>query len=193
MDLFCVIVNGTIMGNNFFSRLKNKCRRTLYKQVSSEDIVIGKTTRIAKTAIIEIRGGGSIKIGEHSEILDGVMILTQGGAIEIGNNSSINVNSIIYGHGGLKIGNNVLIAGGTMVIPNNHNFILKDKTIIEQGCTAKGIIIGDDVWIGHGCTILDGITLAEGTVVGAGSVVNKSTEPYSVIAGIPARIIKYRK
>ena len=79
-----------------------------------------------------------------------------------------------------------------MIIPNNHNFISRDKTIIEQGATAKGIVIEDDVWIGHGCTILDGIVLAKGTVVAAGSVVNKSTEPYSVVAGVPARIIKYR-
>lgn len=192
MDLFCVTVNGNMMGNNFLTRLKSKYKRLLYKEAINTNIHIGKTTHIAKTAVMEIRGGGTITIGENSEILDGVMILTHGGSIEIGNNCSINVYSIIYGHGGLKIGNNVLIAGGTMVIPNNHNFLSKEKTVIEQGCTAKGIVIEDDVWIGHGCTILDGVILAKGTVVGAGSVVNKSTKPYSVVAGVPSKIIKYR-
>jgi acetyltransferase-like isoleucine patch superfamily enzyme len=51
----------------------------------------------------------------------------------------------------------------------------------------------DDVWIGHGSTILDGVKLAVSSVVAAGSVVTKSTLPYSVVAGVPAKIIKFRK
>ncbi len=156
------------------------------------NVIIGATTIVYKSAIIENRNGGSVEIGEGCEIFDGVLILSYGGNIHIGDNCSINPYTIIYGHGGLLIGNNVLIAGGVMIIPNNHNFIEKKKTIIEQGCTAKGITIEDDVWIGHGCSILDGVTIREGTVIAAGSVVNQSTEPYSIVAGVPAKIIKYR-
>lgn len=166
--------------------------RKLLGHSTTPGITIAASAHIAPSAVVQIRGGGTIRIGENSEVLDGAMILTHGGNIDIGDNCSVNVYSVLYGHGGLKIGNNVLIAGGNMIIPNNHNFISRDKTIIEQGATAKGIVIEDDVWIGHGCTILDGITLAQGTVVAAGSVVTKTTEPYSVVAGIPARIIKYR-
>ncbi len=166
--------------------------RNFFRPGTNTNIVIGKSTYVSPTTLIEDRNGGTIRIGEKCEILDGVLILSYGGAIEIGDNCSINPYTIIYGHGGVKIGNNVLIAAATMIVPNNHNFQLKDKTIIEQGCTAKGIIIEEDVWIGHGCSLLDGITVSKGTVVAAGSVVNKSTEPYSVIAGIPAKIIKYR-
>jgi acetyltransferase-like isoleucine patch superfamily enzyme len=57
----------------------------------------------------------------------------------------------------------------------------------------KGIIIHDDVWIGTGARILDGVEIGEGCVVAAGAVVNKSVPPYSVVAGVPARIIKKRK
>lgn len=64
--------------------------------------------------------------------------------------------------------------------------------IYLQGVSAKGIIIEDNVWIGAGAKILDGVVLREGTVVGAGSVVNKSTEAYSVVVGIPARTIRVR-
>lgn len=155
-------------------------------------VVIGSTTRVYKSAVIENRNGGTIKIGEGCEIFDGVLILSYGGNIKIGDNCSINPYAIIYGHGGLRIGNNVLIAGGVMIIPNNHNFIEKDRIIIEQGCTAQGIVIEDDVWIGHGCSILDGVIVREGTVIAAGSVVNQSTEPYSIVAGVPAKVIKYR-
>lgn len=171
--------------------IKNRMRKLLGSG-TPPGITIAASAYVAPTAVVQVRGGGTIRIGENSEVMDGAMILTHGGDIEIGDNCSINVYSVLYGHGGLKIGNNVLIAGGNMIIPNNHNFISRDKTIIEQGATARGIVIEDDVWIGHGCTILDGITLSTGTVVAAGSVVTRTTEPYSVVAGVPARIIKYR-
>lgn len=192
-DLSCVIANGTMkFTRQVYLGLRNRARKLLGINNTTPGIIIAPSCFIAPTAVVQVRGGGTITIGEHSEVMDGAMILTHGGNIEIGHHCSVNVYSVLYGHGGLKIGNNVLIAGGNMIIPNNHNFMSRDKTIIEQGATAKGIVIEDDVWIGHGCTILDGIILAKGTVVAAGSVVTKSTEPYSVVAGIPARIIKYR-
>ncbi|MBZ5857987.1 acyltransferase [Flavihumibacter profundi] len=159
----------------------------------SGDLRMHNTVYVALSAKLEVRGGGAIIIGEGTEIMDGVLILTYGGIIQIGKNCSINAYAVLYGHGGLNIGDNVLIAGGTMIIPNQHNYKNKNKLIIEQGCTSSGIIIEDDVWIGHGCSILDGITISKGTVVAAGSVVNKSTEPYSVIGGVPSRLIKYRE
>ncbi|PZO38721.1 MAG: acyltransferase [Pseudanabaena frigida] len=120
------------------------------------------------------------------------MIMTYGGNISIGSNCSINPYTIIYGHGGTKIGNNVLIAGHCMIIPNNHVYKDRSKTIWEQGNISKGINIEDDVWIAHNCSILDGVTLEKGSVVAAGAVVNKNVPAYAVVAGVPAKIIKYR-
>lgn len=155
-------------------------------------IKLNEPVQIKNSAIIDTRDGGRISIGKGSQISDGVLILTYGGNISIGENCSINAYTIIYGHGGATIGDNVLIAGHCMIIPNNHNFSDKNVLITKQGCTAKGIIIEDDVWIGHGCSILDGVTIGIGSVIAAGSVVNKSVEPYSVMGGIPAKKIKER-
>ncbi len=58
---------------------------------------------------------------------------------------------------------------------------------------SKGpIVIGSDVWLGFGCTILTGVTIGHGAVVGAGSVVSKDIEPYAIVAGNPARVIRHR-
>jgi acetyltransferase-like isoleucine patch superfamily enzyme len=153
---------------------------------------IAPTTRIYPACRIGVVYGGSISIGENNELSYGVCILTYGGSIVIGNNCSINPYTILYGHGGLQIGNNVLIAAHTVIIPANHNFSNREKNISDQGMTCKGIVIQDDVWIGAGCQILDGVTIGKGAIVAAGAVVNKDVLPYTIMAGVPARQIKQR-
>jgi acetyltransferase-like isoleucine patch superfamily enzyme len=163
-----------------------------YNHSNSENITVGNNTYIEDDAKIRIRNGGKISIGSNCEILDGVIISTYGGDIAIGNNCSINPYTMIFGTGGVKIGNNVLIAAQVMIVPVNHNFNKRDIPISEQGHNAKGIVIEDDVWIAHGCSILDGVTIGEGAIIAAGSVVNKNVEPYSINGGIPAKKIKDR-
>ena len=135
---------------------------------------------------------GEIRVGNSTVICSHACLWTCGGKISIGENCSLNPYAILYGHGGLTIGNNVRIATHAIVIPSNHNFEARDLPIVKQGGISNGITIRDDVWIGAGAIILDGVTIAEGSVVGAGSVVTKSTEPYGVYVGTPARKIRSR-
>lgn len=137
--------------------------------------------------------GGRVLVGKHSAIDAGVILRANGNTILIGDNSSINPYCMIHGGGGVKIGNGVRIASHTVIIAANHVFDDPTKFIYLQGESEKGIVIEDDVWIGAGARILDGIVVAKGTVVGAGAVVTKSTEAYSVVAGVPARTIRMRK
>ncbi len=147
---------------------------------------------IHKTAVLDNSFGGEISIGKNTEILNGVLILTYGGNINIGDNCSINPYSVLYGHGGLAIGNNVLIAAHCVIIPANHNFSEIEEPINKQGLTCKGIIIEDDVWLGTGCKILDGVTIGKGSIIGAGSIVTKSIPGNSVFVGNPAKFLKHR-
>ncbi len=186
------------MNKQFFLKFRqilyNK-RKQLFNYLRfglNQNIVIGKNCNIDCKAKMTINYGGSIKIGNNTELLPYSLIMTYGGNIEIGQNCSINPFTIIYGHGNVKIGDYVLIAGGTMIIPNNHIYKNKNTPIALQGNDKKGIIIEDDVWIGHGCTILDGIKIGKGSVIAAGSVVNNDVEEYSVVGGIPALLIKKR-
>ncbi len=155
-------------------------------------ISVGVRSKIHRTANVETRGGGTIAIGENTEIQDFACILSFGGRIEIGAKCSINPFTVIYGHGGVVIGDNVLIAGHCMIIPSNHRFADKSRAIRDQGEEHRGIVIHDDVWIGHGCSVLDGVTIGRGSIVAAGAVVTRDVEPYAIVAGVPAKLIRSR-
>lgn len=137
-------------------------------------------------------GHGSIEIDERSTIHHATIVATYGGIIRIGRNVSINPYSVLYGHGGLLIGENTRIATSTIIVASNHKFSRHDIPICQQGLDQKGIVIGKDVWIGANCCVLDGVEIGDGVVIGAGSIVNKSVPCNQVWAGNPARFIKKR-
>ena len=111
--------------------------------------------------------------------------------IEIGDNSGIGVNANISND--TIIGDNVLMGQDVAIFSNTHNYEKKDFIIQEQGYeTSKPVIIENDVWIGARVIILGGVRIQTGAVIGAGSVVTKDVESYTVVTGIPARVIKYR-
>jgi acetyltransferase-like isoleucine patch superfamily enzyme len=137
--------------------------------------------------------GGSISIGANCRIHEFALVYSYGGSIRIGDRVTVNPFCVLYGHGGLEIGNDVRIAAHVVIIPANHIFAESGRPITEQGVRAQGVVIEDDIWIGTGARILDGIRLSRGCVIGAGSVVTRSTEPFGVYAGVPARLIKTRR
>lgn len=110
----------------------------------------------------------------------------------IGNNCSINSFCYLSGNGGIEIGNNVRIATQSVIVSANHKFDRTDIPIIEQGETREKIIIEDDCWLGAGVKVLSGVTICKGFVIGAGTVVTKDIPPYSVVVGVPGRVIKNR-
>jgi len=120
------------------------------------------------------------------------MIMTYGGNIRIGDDCSLNPFSIVYGHGGVRIGNGVRIAAHTVIIPANHTSAADGQPVHLAPITARGIDIEDNVWIGAGTRILDGVRVGGNAVIGAGSVVIKPVPANATVAGVPARIIRER-
>lgn len=175
--------------------LRHKLKVLTLKQL--ENIEIGKMVLISPNVLIDTHSNGKngqISIGDGTELLHGVCLMTYGGKIHIGERCSINPYTVIYGHGkGVQIGNDVLIAGHCMIIPANHNFDDINKKINQQGLNSKGIIIKNNVWIGSGCKILDGVTIDSGAIIAAGCVVTKDVPENAIVGGVPSKIIKYRE
>ena len=119
----------------------------------------------------------------------------------MGHNCYVGKNSSVRSASKIKLGNHVLIAHNTNVFDNNTHPIDPIKRRIHMtDCTSdeyninllqpKPIKICDDAWIGCNCVILKGVTIGEAAIVGAGSVVTHDVEPYTIVAGNPAKVIK---
>jgi acetyltransferase-like isoleucine patch superfamily enzyme len=100
--------------------------------------------------------------------------------------------SVLYGHGGLEIGDYVRIAAHCVIVPANHGIALDEGLIADQPMSKRGIRIGNDVWLGAGVRVLDGSVIGDGCVVAAGSVVRGELEPYAIYAGVPAKLVRMR-
>jgi acetyltransferase-like isoleucine patch superfamily enzyme len=163
-------------------------------------LIIG--TRISAGPRTSIGGGAvlhagplpieAITIGADCRIHPGARLLTWGGAITLGNQCSVNAESILYGTGGIRIGTGVRIAALSAIVASQHVFTDPQAPIMTQGYTARGIEIEDDVWIGAGACVLDGARIGKGAVIGAGAVVTRHVPPYTVVAGVPAAEIRRR-
>jgi acetyltransferase-like isoleucine patch superfamily enzyme len=92
----------------------------------------------------------------------------------------------------ITIGNHVMIAAGVKMITRKHGFDDLEKPMKQQGYSQNAITIEDNVWIGFNAIILPGVTIGTGSIVGAGAVVSKDVEPYSIVGGVPARLIRKR-
>lgn len=137
-----------------------------------------------------------ITIGDETIIMHGAILhvynfrdIPQSG-ITIGKNSLIGEYCVIRGQGGVTLGDRVYTSPFTQIIAVNHVFDDPGRAFTEQGITATGIIIEDDVWLGAGAIITDGVRIGKGAVVAAGAVVTKDVASHTVVGGVPARLIK---
>ncbi len=110
--------------------------------------------------------------------------------IRIGQDCLIGEYNVIRGQGGVNIGNRVYTSPGTQIIAVNHIFDDPERPFIQQGITAQGIVIEDDVWLGSNVVVTDGVRIGKGAVVAAGAVVAEDVPPHTVVGGVPARIIR---
>jgi acetyltransferase-like isoleucine patch superfamily enzyme len=93
----------------------------------------------------------------------------------------------------IRIGKDTLMAGSVNIRDSNHVFSDRNTPIVRQGITTRPISIGEDVWVGHGVSILEGVHVGRGAILAAGAVVTKDVPEYAVCGGVPAKVLKYRE
>jgi len=110
--------------------------------------------------------------------------------IRIGSDSLIGEYTVIRGQGGVTLGDRVYTSPMTQIIAVNHVFSDPARPFVEQGITAEGIVIEDDVWLGAAAVVTDGVRIGRGAVVAAGAVVTGDVPAHTVVGGVPARVIR---
>ncbi|UKJ07069.1 acyltransferase [Solitalea lacus] len=131
-----------------------------------------------------------LTIGDNCKIQPRVN-LGDGNGISIGSHCMINENVYIQG---ATIGNYVMIAPNVAIYSNTHKFDRTDIPMALQGKTIEiPCEIEDDVWIGRNVVIMPGLKIGKGSIIGAGAFVAKDVEPYSIVGGVPAKLIRKRK
>lgn len=161
-------------------------------RLMNRDLELGRGVRFDPRAFPA--RGGPISLGDSTVIRAGAMLLPGGGSIRIGRNATVNQYVVIYGEGGVAIGDDVMIASHCALFSGNHRYDRIDIPMREQGTHSKGgITIEDDVWVGCHCVILDGVTIGRGSVLAAGAVISRDVAPYSIMAGVPGKCIGNRR
>ena len=140
-----------------------------------------------------------IRVGDGSYIMHGSVLhvynfrdLPHAG-ITIGRKCFVGELNVIRGQGGVTLGDYVYTGSLVQILAVNHVFDDPDVPIMEQGITAQGIAIEDDVWLASGVIVLDGVRIGRGSVVGAGAVVTEDLPSHSIAVGSPARVVRDRR
>ena len=186
-------------------------RAVLYRLIIKIDglVAIEKGVRIRFASNIRLESGvyldhgvylhacpNGIKIGANTFVMHHAELHVYNfremphSGIRIGQDSLIGEFNVVRGQGGVTIGDRVYTSPLVQIIAVNHVFDDPTRPFVEQGITAEGIVIEDDVWIGSGAVICDGVHIGRGAVVAAGAVVTKDVLPHTVVAGVPARMVK---
>lgn len=148
----------------------------------------GKHSVIHRSARMDTPPYRLFSLGDYSVIESFACINNAMGDVIIGDHTRIGLHNTIIGP--VEIGNNVNLAQGITVTALNHNFSDTNKRIDEQGVSTNPVTIEDDVWVGANAVILPGVTIGEHCVVAAGAIVTKDVPPHSLVAGVPAKVIK---
>jgi acetyltransferase-like isoleucine patch superfamily enzyme len=181
-----------------FSKINDQVKSPPYIEALCQfavtrNIHLGNRVKFLRGAVVLADPCGRIELNDDSAICRFSVVQSLGGTIRIGRRSFVGDFCNLFGFpGGLEIGDDVLIASGCRIVPSNHGIDDPAIPVARQPSTSKGIKISDEVWIGSNVVILDGVLVGKGAVVGAGAIVTKDIPPLAIVAGVPAKIIRYR-
>ena len=118
------------------------------------------------------------------------MIIRNPHLVSIGNGCSFSSYVVLDAHDRITVGDNCMFALRVTVSTATHDHT---KTPMNSTMLTRPVVIGSDVWLGVGATILPGVTIGDGAVVGAHALVNRDVPPRAIVGGVPARVIRMRE
>ena len=127
-------------------------------------------------------------LGDYSVVESFACINNAVGDVIIGDHTRIGLHNTIIGP--VTIGSHVNLAQGITITALNHNFDDSEKRIDQQGISTKEVVLEDDIWVGANAVILPGVTIGKHAVVAAGAIVTKDVPSHSLVAGVPAKVIR---
>lgn len=148
----------------------------------------GRHSVIHRTVRMDTPPYRQFRLGRYSVIESGACINNAVGDVIIGDHTRVGLHNTVIGP--VTIGSHVNLAQGITITALNHNFSETGRRIDEQGISTKHVIIEDDVWIGANAVILPGVRIGTHSVVAAGAIVTKDVPSHSLVAGVPAKLIK---
>ena len=148
----------------------------------------GRQSKIYHSVRMDTPPYRKFSLGDYSVVESFSCINNAVGDVVIGDHTRIGLHNTVIGP--VTIGSHVNLAQGITITALNPNFEDKSQRIDDQGVSTDPVIVGDDIWIGANAVILPGVSIGHHSVVAAGAVVTKDVPPHSLVAGVPAKIIK---
>jgi acetyltransferase-like isoleucine patch superfamily enzyme len=158
-------------------------------------IEIGDDVVIDDNCCLDAKGttNRGITIGQGVFLGRGTILSCKNGDIVLEDGANVGFNVEVFSAANVRIGRKVLIAAYTYLVGGDHLYDRVDIPVLEQGRTARGIDVDDNVWLGAHVVVADGVRIGRDAVVGAGAVVTADIPEFHVAAGVPARIIRDRR
>ncbi len=142
--------------------------------------------------VLEALADGRLEVGPHALFEPDVWItLGEGATVRIGGGTFLNIAVMVAAMQRVEIGEHCMLANGCFVTDANHRFDDPARPVPWQGFTSKGPTrVGDNVWMGANVVVTSGVTIGERCVIGANSVVTQDIPPFSIAAGVPAKVLR---
>lgn len=156
------------------------------------NVAFGYGVIVDATSVQGIELATGVTIDSHAQLRASGVVRNAGVGITVGPNTAIGMFNVLLGQGGIEIGKDVLIGPHVTVVSENHIHSALDRPIRLQGEDRGRVLIGDDVWIGAGATVLANVRIGRGAIVAAGAVVASDVPEYEIYGGVPARHISNR-
>lgn len=157
-------------------------------------IHIGDNVVVDDNCLLDAKGetNRGIRIGSGVFIGRNTILSCKNGDIELADGANVGFNCELFSASTVRVGAGTLLAAYSYVIGGDHDFTDPSKSILEQGRTSDGVLIGAGAWIGAGAKVLDGVSIGDKAIIGAGAVVTRDVPAHAVAVGIPAKVVSNR-